>query len=85
VKPTSGVVPGELTGWVPNGRRGGGRAIAVAVNGTIIAMGRTFSMKGRRVENFEVMVPQRTFLPGPNEVRVFEVMTRAGRLALRPL
>lgn len=85
VRPASGVVPGELTGWVPNGRPGGGRAIAVAVNGTIVAMGRTFSMRGRRVENFEVMVPERTFLPGPNEVRVFEVMTRAGRLALRPL
>jgi hypothetical protein len=78
-------VPGELTGWVPHGRRGGGRAIAVAVNGTIVAMGRTFSMRGRRAENFEVMVPERTFLPGENVVRVWEVGTSAGRLALRPL
>lgn len=85
VEPASGVVPGELTGWVPNGRPGGGRAIAVAVNGTIVAMGRTFSLKRSRVENFEVMVPERTFVRGPNEVRVFEVTTRAGALALRPL
>jgi hypothetical protein len=85
VRPASGVVPGELTGWVPHGRRGGGRAIAVAVNGTIVAMGRTFSMRGRRAENFEVMVPERTFLPGENVVRVWEVGTSAGRLALRPL
>ena len=48
VDPSSGFVPGEITGEIPNGRPGGGRPIAVVVNGTIAATGRTFSLAGSR-------------------------------------
>jgi hypothetical protein len=85
VDPSSGFVPGEITGGIPNGRPGGGRAIAVVVNGTIAATGRTFSLAGSRVENFEVIVPERTFRRGENRAHVFEIVMRRGSPALKPL
>jgi hypothetical protein len=85
VDPASGFVPGEITGEVPNGRPGGGRPIALVVDGTIAAVGRTFSLEGSEVENFEVIVPEWTFRRGANNARVFEIVRRSGRPALRPL
>jgi hypothetical protein len=85
VDPASDFVPGEITGELPGGRPGGGRPIAVAVNGKIAATGWTFSLEGSSAENFEVIVPERTFQRGANEVRVFEIVTRGGSPALRPL
>ena len=85
VDPASGFVPGEITGELPDGQPGGGRPIAVVVNGTIAATGWTFSLEGSSVENFEVIVPEGAFQRGANEVRVFEIVTRGGGLALRPL
>ena len=85
VDPASGFVPGEITGELPYGQPGGGRPIAVVVNGTIAAIGWTFSLEGSTVENFETIVPERAFRRGPNEVRVFEIVTRGGGQALKPL
>ena len=85
VEPPSGFVPGEITGEVPTSPPGGGRPIALVVNGTIAATGRTFSLEGSRVENFEVIVPETTFQRGANEAGVFEIVSRARGLALRPL
>jgi Sulfatase len=81
----SGFVPGEITGRVPYGRRGGGRPVALVLNGRIVAAGRTFSLAGSAVESFAMIVPERAFRRGPNEVQVYEVVRAAGRLALRPL
>ena len=36
VDPASGFVPAHVAGTIPDGRRGGGRAVAVAVNGRIV-------------------------------------------------
>jgi hypothetical protein len=85
VNPSSGFVPGEITGEIPNGRPGGGRPVAVIVNGTIAATGRTFSLAGSQVENFEAIVPERTLHRGANTARVFEIVSRPGGPALRPL
>jgi hypothetical protein len=85
VDPASGFVPGEITGEMPNGRPGGGRPIALVVNGTVAATGWTFSLEGSLVENFEAIVPERTLDLGANEARVFEIVTRGGGPALRPL
>ena len=85
VDPASGFVPGEITGELPTGQPGGGRPIAVAVNGTIAATGWTFSLEGSRPENFEVIVPEQTFHRGANEARVFEIVTRRAGTALRLL
>jgi hypothetical protein len=85
VDPASGFVPGEITGEIPNGPTGGGRPIALTLDGTIVAVGRTFSMAGSSAENFEVIVPEAAFHRGAMQARVFEIVTRSGRLALRPL
>jgi len=85
VDPTSPFVPGELTGELPNGRPGGGRPIAVVLNGTIAATGRTFSLEGSKAESFETIVPEDSFRRGANEARVFEIVRRGGGLALSPL
>jgi hypothetical protein len=85
VDPASGFVPGQITGEVPDGRPGGGRPIAVVVNGAIATTGRTFSLEDSSVENFEAILPERSLQRGANEVGVFEIVTRRGGLALRPL
>ncbi len=85
VDPTSGFVPGEITGEIPGGRTGGGRPIALALDGTIVAVGRTFSLAGSTAENFEMIVPEAAFRRGAMEPRVFEIVVRRGRVALRPL
>ena len=85
VDPASGFVPGEITGAIPNGRPGGGRPIAVALDGTIAATGLTFSLEGSDIETFEVIVPESALRRGPNEVHVFEIVTHKARVALRPL
>ena len=73
VEPASEFVPGEITGAIPAGRAGGGRPIAVAVNGTVAATGFTFSLAGSTAENFAVIVPESVFRRGANQVRVFEI------------
>jgi hypothetical protein len=85
VKPNSTFVPGEITGEIPNGHPGGGRPVALVVNGTIAATGMTFSLKGTPAESFELIVPERAFRRGRNDARLFEIVTRAGHPALRPL
>ncbi len=85
VDPTSGFVPGEITGEIPGGPPGGGRPIALALDGTIVAVGRTFSLASSPAENFEMIVPEAAFRRGAMEARVFEIVTRNGRLALRPV
>jgi hypothetical protein len=85
VDPDSGYVPGEITGEIEAGVAGGGRAIAVVVNGTVAATGRTFSLEDSGVESFEVIVPETAFRRGRNEARVCEIVPRNGTVALRPL
>ena len=72
VRPASGFVPTHVTGTV----RGGGdakRNIAVAVNGTIVAVGNTFTLAaGTEGEIVSVMVPETAFRAGENTVEVFE-------------
>jgi hypothetical protein len=78
-------VPGEITGQIPGGDEGGGRRIALVLNGTIVATGLTFSLEGSPAESFELIVPERAFRRGRNDARIFEIVARGGRPALRPL
>lgn len=70
VDPGSGFVPAHVTGTIPGGRRGGGRTVAVAVNGRIEATGTTFTLDGADDEQYSVMVPERSLRPGRNRVEV---------------
>jgi hypothetical protein len=57
-----------------NGPEREGRAVAVAVNGTVRAVGSTFKLaEGDEGELVSVMVPESSFEKGRNEVRVLEV------------
>jgi hypothetical protein len=73
VDPAAAFVPGEITGEIPTGYPGGGRPIAVVVNGTVAATGFTFSLEGSTAESFAAIVPESAFRRGANEVRVVEL------------
>lgn len=68
----SGFVPAHVVARVRGGGDGG-REIAVAVNGRIVAVGETFTLAtGDEGELVSVMVPPESFEQGRNEVEVFE-------------
>ena len=80
VRRPGGIVPAQVAGNVMGvGGQGPGRAIAVAVNGRIEGVGRTFQLVGRPGEHYAVNVPEAALANGRNIVEVFEV-TRAGEL-----
>ena len=82
VRRASGLAPSHVAGQIRGGRRGARRDVAVAVNGRVEAVGRSFRLRGDDREHFAVMVPEETLRDGRNTVEVFE----AGRgLALRLL
>jgi Sulfatase len=73
VDPESGYVPTHVVARVNDGGKPG-RDIAVAVNGTIEAVGSTFTLAvGDEGELVSVMVPESAFREGGNRVEVFEV------------
>ena len=49
------------------------RDLAVAINGRIRAVGRSFHLHGRRTEFFSLLVPETALRPGRNDVALFEV------------
>jgi Sulfatase len=73
--------PVHIAGTIAGGGREK-RDIAVAVNGSIEAVGRSFFLKGSTPETFSVVVPEWTLRQGRNDVRVFEVGGQAGNLRL---
>jgi hypothetical protein len=78
VEPRSGFVPAHLVGRLAPGRRGGGRVLAVAVNGVIAATGRTFTLEGSDAEEFSVLVPERALHRGRNRLAL--LLASGGRL-----
>jgi hypothetical protein len=70
---SSGVVPCEIAGRIHGSRPGAERDIAVAVNGRIAAVGRSFHLRGERVESYAVMVPEGSLRDGRNEIEIREV------------
>jgi len=78
VDPASGLIPTQIVGDLAGGRRGEKRAVAVAVNGRIQAVGRTWYLKGSRTEHFAVNVPESAIRAGRNRIEVFEVDRNGG-------
>jgi Sulfatase len=70
VDPGSGFMPTHVTGAIRDGRSGGGRVVAVAVNGRIVATGLTFTLEGADEEQYSVMIPERSLRSGRNSIRV---------------
>jgi hypothetical protein len=73
VRRRSGVVPTQIAGDLQGGA-GEGRELAVAVNGRIEAVGRSFRLAGDPTEHFAFMVPEGSLREGRNAVEVFEVV-----------
>ena len=76
--PTAKWSPSHVSGTLSG--VGGGQDIALAVNGVIRAVGRTYKFAGDT--RFSVMVPESAFSTGGNEVRVVSVPESRGSQAL---
>ena len=75
VNPDGATIPTWVTGRVSGGRQ---VDIAVAVNGTVRAVGNTFKLATGGGQLIGVLVPESSFKKGRNTVEVFEV--EGGRL-----
>jgi Sulfatase len=73
VRRSSRLLPTQIAGLL-HGGSGGPRDLAVAVNGRIAAVGRSFRLAGRAGESFAFMVPEDALRDGRNRVEVFEVV-----------
>ena len=82
VRPSSGVVPTQIAGRIHGSGPQHERNLAVAVNGRIEAVGRSFHLKGQRVESYSVMVPEDALREGHNTVEVLEVTDEGAMLLL---
>lgn len=78
VRRASGVVPTQIAGDLSGGAAGSRRELAVAVNGRIEAVGRSFYLEGDPVEHFALMVPESSLREGDNSIQLYEVV--GGRL-----
>jgi hypothetical protein len=68
-----------VTGRLRGGPPGALRDLAVAVNGRIEAVGRSFHLDGRATEFFSLIVPESALRGGHNAVDLLEVRP-GGRL-----
>jgi hypothetical protein len=80
VDPGSRILPTQIAGPIASGERDATRDVAVAINGRIEAVGRSFHLQveadeaDRAGESFAVMIPERALRPGRNRVEVYEVV-----------
>jgi hypothetical protein len=82
VDPRSQVHATQVAGTITGGTRGAQRDLAVAVNGRIEAVGRSFHLRGSRSEDYAMMVPELSLRPGRNTVALYEVTGRGKKLRL---
>jgi hypothetical protein len=66
-------MPTQIAGDLRGGRSGVKRDLAVAVNGRIEAVGRSFYLTGDPTEHFAFMVPETSLHSGRNSIEVLEV------------
>jgi hypothetical protein len=81
VRRASGVVPTQVAGRIRGPGPNQERDIAIAVNGRIAAVGRSFHLRGQALESYSVMVPEDSLREGRNRIEVLEV-SDSGRMAL---
>jgi Sulfatase len=67
------LIPTRVTGRLGRGRPGTVRDLAVAVNGRIRAVGRSFRLRFRPSEYFSLLIPESSLRRGRNVVELFEV------------
>jgi hypothetical protein len=81
VRRSSGVVPCQIAGRIHDSGGQRKRDLAIAVNGRIEAVGRSFHLKDEATESYAVMVPEDALRDGRNTVEVLEV-TDEGTMVL---
>jgi hypothetical protein len=79
----SGFVPVFLAGRIRGGRRGARRYVAVAVNGRIRGVGRSFYLRGQRTETFSLFISELALLQGRNNLEVLSVRRVRKKLRFR--
>jgi Sulfatase len=84
VDPAAKILPTRVTGRLPGSPAGTMRDLAVAVNGRIRAVGRSFHLRGRRMEFFSLIVPESALRPGRNSLEVLEVRPDGSLARLSP-
>jgi hypothetical protein len=82
---SSTLLPTQIGGRITGGKRGVRRDVAVSVNGTVQAVGRSFYLRGSPTEGFDAIVPEAALQAGRNDVRVFEVRAGKRSVSLIPL
>jgi hypothetical protein len=82
VDPRRQVLPTRVVGRLEGSPPGAVRDLAVAVNGRIRAVGRSFHLRGRRPEFFSLIVPERALQRGANRLELLEVRPDGRLLSL---
>jgi len=72
VNPSARLLPTRLTGRLRGGAPGSRRDLAAAVDGRIVAVGRSFYLRGQSTEYFSMMLPEESLHPGRNRVQLLE-------------
>ena len=74
------ILPTRITGRLDGASRDGLRDLALAVNGRIRAVGRSFRLRRRSAEFFSFVVPESALRRGANRIELFEVEGGGRRL-----
>ena len=83
VDPSASFVPARITGRIVGGRAGRRRDLAIALNGRVEAVSRTYTTGGRSW--FSALVPERALRRGHNELDVLAVSSGADGLRVESL
>jgi hypothetical protein len=73
VNPAARLFPTRLEGTLSGGPPGTRRDLAAAVDGRIVAVGRSFYLRGQEQEYFSMMLPEQALHAGRNRVELIEV------------
>jgi Sulfatase len=80
VRKRSFIVPARIVGEITDQSIGPGTALAIVVNGRVVATTTSYTLPGRT--GFAVMVPETAYHEGRNAVDVFEIRARVDGLRL---
>ncbi len=75
-RPASGHAPIWFTGLISGGRPGSTHRLALAVNQSIAAVGRSFHLRDAPGERFSLLIPEAALRPGPNHAALYQVHRR---------
>jgi hypothetical protein len=78
----SDFLPAHLTGTIHHAGGSRVRDLAAALNGRIVAVGKSFTLAGNHAQNFSILLPETAFREGHNRVELLSVTDQGGDLRL---